>query len=194
MPLGAFLSYLFVTTFSPGPNNILAMSNAQRHGYKKTLKFIFGIISGFAIIMLISSFLNVLLARFLPTIMPVMRIIGGLYMLYIAYKILRHTSSQKNESNDIINTYKAGFIMQFANFKVILYGITVTSLFIIPYYQSSIILIGFSLLLTFAGFLSTLTWALLGAVFQKYLQKYEKPFNLIMAGLIFYSAVMIWLH
>ncbi|WP_331710011.1 hypothetical protein [Paenibacillus swuensis] len=38
-----FLLYVFVTTFTPGPNNLLSMSNAHQYGFKKTLRFIFGI-------------------------------------------------------------------------------------------------------------------------------------------------------
>lgn len=33
--LVAFLSYAVVTTFTPGPNNIMTMSNASRYGFKK---------------------------------------------------------------------------------------------------------------------------------------------------------------
>lgn len=31
--LGAFLSYAFVVSFTPGPNNILSMLNGSKHGY-----------------------------------------------------------------------------------------------------------------------------------------------------------------
>jgi hypothetical protein len=33
----AFLSYVLVTTFTPGPNNIMSMSNASRYGFKKSI-------------------------------------------------------------------------------------------------------------------------------------------------------------
>ncbi|HWJ02835.1 MAG TPA: lysine transporter LysE, partial [Verrucomicrobiae bacterium] len=32
----AFLSYVLVTSFTPGPNNIMSMSNASRYGFKKS--------------------------------------------------------------------------------------------------------------------------------------------------------------
>ncbi|MDD4708424.1 MAG: lysine transporter LysE, partial [Firmicutes bacterium] len=30
----AFISYVLVTTFTPGPNTIMSMSNASRYGFK----------------------------------------------------------------------------------------------------------------------------------------------------------------
>lgn len=35
--LPAFLSYVIITTFTPGPNNIMAMSNSSRYGFKNSL-------------------------------------------------------------------------------------------------------------------------------------------------------------
>jgi threonine/homoserine/homoserine lactone efflux protein len=38
-----FFTYVFVTTFTPGPNNSMSLTNAMRDGYKKTLRFPYGI-------------------------------------------------------------------------------------------------------------------------------------------------------
>jgi cysteine/O-acetylserine efflux protein len=34
-----FLIYMVITTFTPGPNNILSMNNGLRYGYKKRWDF-----------------------------------------------------------------------------------------------------------------------------------------------------------
>lgn len=39
-----FLSYVFITAFTPGPNNIMSMSNASRLGFKKAFPFNLGIL------------------------------------------------------------------------------------------------------------------------------------------------------
>ncbi len=41
----AFLSYVIITTFTPGPNNIMSMSNASRYGFRKSLPFNVGVFS-----------------------------------------------------------------------------------------------------------------------------------------------------
>ncbi len=66
MPVLSFLLYVFVTSFTPGPNNIMAMLFANKYGLKKTLKFCVGVGAGFLIVMLLCSYLNLLLKNSIP--------------------------------------------------------------------------------------------------------------------------------
>lgn len=88
-------------------------------------------------------------------------------------------------------TFLAGLTIQFVNPRVILYGITVIGTFIIPYYKSSFSLLLFSLFLAFAGFSSTLCWAIFGLLLQDFLTKYNRQFSLVMSLLLVYCAVSI---
>jgi threonine/homoserine/homoserine lactone efflux protein len=187
-----FLSYVFVTTFTPGPNNIMSMTNANRDGFKKTIKFNLGVFAGFVIIMLACSYFNLLLFSMIPRIKIFMSIVGSVYMVYLAYKIFTSDHADGKGDNSHMNSFFNGLIMQFINVKVILYGITVISSFIIPYYSSHAALILFSLLLSVIGFVSTTCWALFGALFQKVLSRYRKTFNTVMSLLLLYSALAIF--
>jgi threonine/homoserine/homoserine lactone efflux protein len=187
----AFLSYVFVTTFTPGPNNIMSMTNGNNFGYKKTLKYILGVTTGFAVIMILCNYLNLLLVGFVPKIKIYMDILGVAYMLYLAVKILMSSSTSHNGQSKSLNTFTAGITMQFVNPKVILYGITVTSSFILPYYNDIGILLLFSIFFALIAFLSTSCWALFGSLFQKFLSKYNKLFNIVMALLLVYSALSV---
>lgn len=51
----AFLTYAVITAATPGPNNIMSMSNGGRLGFKGALPFNFGILAGFAAVMLICT-------------------------------------------------------------------------------------------------------------------------------------------
>lgn len=188
--LFSFISYVFVVTFTPGPNNIMSMINATQYGYKKTLRFMLGVFTGFFVLMVISSFSNLFLFQYIPKIEPYMKAVGGLYMLYLASSILK----PKKESKDTVNTtatFQTGLLLQLVNVKVILYCLTVVSTFIIPNFQSRMILIGFSFLLALTAFVSVNCWALFGSFFNQYINKYEKTFNIVMALLLIYSALMI---
>ncbi|KAB3538534.1 lysine transporter LysE [Alkaliphilus pronyensis] len=206
--LGAFLSYVFVVTFTPGPNNIMSMANASKYGYKKTLKFILGVSTGFFVIMLLCSYFNLLLFNLMPKVKTFMGIIGAGYMIYLAVKIMQskekvvtpsdtyETSDEGKEQTsskgkDELNLFFTGMIMQFVNPKVILYGITVISNFITPFYKSNTLLILFSFFLASVGFWSTSCWSLFGSLFNKFLSKYEKQFNIVMGLLLIYSALSI---
>jgi len=186
----SFISYVFVVTFTPGPNNIMSMINATKYGYKKTFQFMFGVFTGFFVLLIISSFSNLFLFQYIPKIKPYMKVVGGLYMLYLAINILK----PKKESKDPVNktaTFQTGLLLQLVNVKGILYCLTVVSTFIIPSFQSKIILVLFSFLLALTGFVSINCWALFGSFFNKYINKYEKTFNITMALLLVYSALMI---
>lgn len=194
MPLLSFLLFVFVTSFTPGPNNIMAMLFANKYGLKKTIKFCFGVGAGFFVIMLLCSYFNVLLENFIPKIEFIMTILGAIYMLYLAMKIIFSSTKAKDDNDDKNNSFIAGMLLQFINPKGILYGITAISTFILPYYSSNFSLLFFSLFLAFVGFMSTFCWSMFGSVFQTFLSKYRSQFNVIMALLLVYSAISILTH
>ncbi|MGG2090749.1 LysE family transporter [Priestia aryabhattai] len=191
MPVLSFLLYIIVTSFTPGPNNIMAMLFANKYGLKKTMKFCLGVGAGFLIVMLLCSYFNLLLKNFIPKIEFFMTILGAIYMLYLALKIVSSKNNGKNNDEDGNNSFFMGMLLQFINPKGILYGITAIATFILPYHNSNFSLIMYSLFLAFVGFVSTFCWSLFGSVFQKFLSKYRSQFNIVMALLLMYSAISI---
>jgi len=187
--LTPFLVYVFVTTFTPGPNNIMSMSNAMHSGYRQTIKFLSGIFAGFFIVMLASGLLNSVLATQLPSFKHWLNLLGAAYMGYLAVHVLRSKPGKDQAGQENLNSFKAGFLMQFLNIKVILYGITVFSLFIINAYPEPAMIAAFSLVLAAVGFIATSCWALGGNTFRNLLLKYERIFNITMAALLVYTAV-----
>ncbi|WP_318614618.1 LysE family transporter [Sporosarcina sp. YIM B06819] len=195
MPVVSFLVYVFVMSFTPGPNNIMAMLFANQYGFKKTIRFCLGVGAGFFVIMILSSYFNLLLHNVIPKIELPMMILGAGYMLYLAYKIITSTTNGNGNGNDRgkYNSFLAGMLLQFVNPKGVLYCITVVGTFILPYHSSHSSLLLLSLFLGFVGILSTGSWSLFGSVFQKFLSKYRQQFNVVMALLLVYSAVSIFM-
>jgi threonine/homoserine/homoserine lactone efflux protein len=191
MPILSFLLYVFVTSFTPGPNNIMAMLFANKYGLKKTIRFCLGVGAGFFVIMLLCSYFNLLLENFIPQIEFIMTILGAIYMLYLAIKIITSKNNDKDNDGDKNNSFLTGMLLQFINPKGILYGITAISTFILPYHTSNFSLLFYSLFLAFVGFMSTLCWSVFGSIFQTFLSKYRSQFNVIMALLLVYSAISI---
>jgi cysteine/O-acetylserine efflux protein len=188
-----FLTYVFVTTFTPGPNNILSMSNGLRYGYRGTLKFLAGMTAGFLVVMLISGLLNVALVSVMPQVRFWLNLFGAAYMLYlaahIAFSKLPDDGAAAQAAPQSLNTFGAGFALQFVNLKGILYGVTVFSMFITPVYQNPVVVSLFAPLLATIGFAAVSSWALGGNLFRSFLRKYERAFNLAMGALLVYSAV-----
>jgi threonine/homoserine/homoserine lactone efflux protein len=193
MNFSAFFSYTFLTAYTPGPNNILSMTNASRVGLKRTIPFFFGIFAGFVGVMSACALFSSLLYQFIPTIRPFMVFIGAGYILYLAWTVWRDKPSHGKSSSIEANSFLSGLLLQFANVKVILYGITAISSYVLPNYQNPVIIALFVLLLSIIGTSGCICWALFGAVFEKLFLKYRKQLNLIMALLLVYCAITLFL-
>lgn len=187
-----FLSYVFVSNISPGPNAILSMSNAGKFGLKKSILFNLGVSTGAFIVLFVSSLFSWIIFDIFPAFQLIMVWVGAAYILWLACNTLQSKPAEGNKYNkDSDNLFLQGVILQFVNPNTILYGITAFSSFILPQYQSPLILILFCILLSFASFFCTLCWTVFGAVFQVFIVKHTKIVNTILATLLAYCAVSL---
>ena len=189
MDYAAFLSYIFLTAFTPGPNNIMAMSNASKHGFRKGLRFNFGVLFGFLVVMTICAAFTSLLYSFIPQIEPVMLCIGAAYILWLAWTVWRDKPHDEKKRTMQINSIASGMVLQFVNVKVILYGITGISTFVLPYHKGFLALSPFVFLMSMVGFAGTCCWASFGAVFEVFFSKHKRILNALLSLLLVYCAV-----
>lgn len=189
--LPQLLTYVFIMDFTPGPNNIMSMSNAGRYGLKKSIRFNFGIYAGFTIVMALSALFGNALGKAVPNLAIYMKLLGAGYMLYLAWSMARSTGDI-GDGNENAGTFAAGFALQFMNPKGILYCITVMATYVTPYFSSVPVLLGFALLLSTISFMATLCWALFGVVFKKVFTKHARLLNISMALLLVYCAVRLF--
>jgi len=153
------------------------------------------VVSGFFVLMLLCGFLNVVLIGLLPQAKLWLNLLGAAYMLYLAVHILLSKPAQPEAPGaSDLNSFKAGFILQFVNVKGILYGVTVYSTFIVQMTQDPLTVSLFAPVLALVAFLATSSWALGGNLFRSFLNKYSRPFNIVMALLLGYTAVASLLH
>ncbi len=187
-----FLTYAIITAITPGPNNIMSMSNASRLGFKKSLSFNLGIWVGFSLVMLICTFFCSILTSFIPKIKLPMLIVGSLYMLWLAWKTFRSSSELPEDYSR--SGFVAGLLLQFINPKIYIYCIVSMDAYILPFYHGNwSLLIFFALFLAFIGFISTLCWSLFGSAFRVLFSKYAKITNSVMAILLVYCALSLFL-
>jgi threonine/homoserine/homoserine lactone efflux protein len=189
----AFLSYVFVMTFTPGPNNIMTMTFANRDGFRRTQRFMLGVACGFLVLQLLSSYFNLLLFSYLPNIKLVMNIVGAAYMVFLAVKIVFGKQHGDTGKNSKLNAFIPGVLLQFVNPKGVLYCITVAAGFVMPYYRTNLAIILFSLLTTVVVYASNNVWGAFGVLLQRLLSRYQKPFNIAMGLLLLYCAVSLFL-
>ena len=190
----AYIIYVLTATITPGPNNILILAHANKYGFKKTLNLVAGIVSGFFVVLVLSNYLNLFLYNIIPRITMFMSIFGAAFMIYLAVLIVKSSSEGNHSENKLYedkNLFLIGLLLQFINPKGILFSITITGNFIIPYYQSNTAILGFSLLTAVIGLCAALSWTSFGSLFNKFLSMYEKQFNIVMGILLIYLAYTI---
>ena len=188
----SFLTYAVITAATPGPNNIMSMSNGIRKGFRRALPFNLGIWVGFTVVMVVCTLFCSLLAALIPKIKTPMLVLGAAYMLYLAWETFR--SSDLIEEDHSRSGFLSGLLLQFINPKIYIYCIMSMEAYILPFYsQDPLALLGFALLLAFIGFVFTLAWSAFGSVFQTLFTRHARVVNTILALLLVYCAVSLFL-
>lgn len=187
----AFLTYIVITAITPGPNNIMSMTNASRLGLKRSFPFNLGIFTGFLAVMSLCTLFSSLLFSVLPHIQLGMKIVGAAYMLYLGYKTF--TSTPEIAEKEAKSGFVSGALLQFINPKIYIYCFTAMSSYILPYFSGFWALAGFAVLLSAVGFVATLCWAVFGSAFRRLLAGHSRVINTVMALLLVYCAVSLFL-
>jgi len=83
----ALMLFSFVSSVTPGPNNIMLFSSGVNFGLRRTIPHALGIPFGFGVLLLaVGLGLGVVLETF-PAIFVGIKVAGCLYMLYLAWRI-----------------------------------------------------------------------------------------------------------
>lgn len=183
-------TFVLVTTFTPGPNNISSAAMGVLFGYRNTLSYLAGIAAGFFLIMLTCAYVSSALLKFMPAIEPLLRMAGATYILWLAVATAR-ASYNFTRGNTLALGFKNGFLLQTFNPKVIVYGVTLYSTFLSSAAENHMVLTVFAALLALTAFCATSTWAVGGASIKRYLHepKLRILVNAVLVILLVYAAV-----
>jgi threonine efflux protein len=136
--LVAYTAYL-VATVSPGPSNLAIMATAMSAGRKPALALALGVISGSCTwAMLAALGVSALLASF-AFALTILKIVGGLYLLYLGWKSARAALSKVDLAQQASGgpvrlgaLYRRGLAMHLTNPKAILSWLSIISLGLPP--------------------------------------------------------------
>jgi cysteine/O-acetylserine efflux protein len=186
----SLISFVLVTIYTPGPNNISSASMGILYGYKKTLKYLIGIAAGFFIVLQLTGWVSSFLLEKFPAFEGVLRIIGALYILWLAWGTLR-ASYAFDEADHPPFGFPKGFFLQILNPKGVIFGLTIYSTFLANQINTFFSLLLSAAIFAIVAFSSTSLWTLFGAGIRKYLNKprIKQVINIILALLLIYSAV-----
>jgi Putative threonine efflux protein len=107
-----FLLFAFVTSITPGPTNILVLSNSARYGFKATLPIIFGACaSAAAIVLLVGYGLGEPLKQ-IPLLQYAMQWLGVTWLSYLAWQIY-HSATETFDPDVSGNQKRPGLLTPF---------------------------------------------------------------------------------
>ncbi|MFL6807781.1 MAG: LysE family translocator, partial [Bradyrhizobium canariense] len=82
--LYAFLAFMAVMYFTPGPNNIMLLSSGLTYGFRRTIPHIAGVVIGFAfMIAAVGLGLGTVFLAY-PILQTILKYAGAAYLLYLA--------------------------------------------------------------------------------------------------------------
>lgn len=177
--IGNFFIYAIINAITPGPGNILALNTVGSFGWKKGKPLFFGIFVGYYVVQILCAVFVFGVSAFLPGVLGVMKYIGAAYILFLAIHIA--ISKPAVDSTEKSASFLKGFLLQFVNVKIYLFGITALTGYITDYSTSFVILLSFELIIATIGTIATLTWIGLGVLLRKVYLRYYRPINIILA-------------
>ena len=184
----SYLPYALITTFTPGPNNIMSLYSVSHAGWKKGGRVILGIASGFAALMLLVILFCHELARYIPELVGWLKYIGAVYILWLAYHI---AVSRPSETEGRSMSFTGGYFLAITNIKVILYLITIFTAYIIPSGAGLYDMILHGVFIIAVSAVSWGMWGGMGGLLQRFLTRYYRPFNIAMGIILAWCAWQI---
>ena len=186
------LSYILISSFTPGPSNISSASMAVLHGYKNTLRYQAGLAVGVFLLMLLSGLLSTTLAKTFPAFEQIMRYAGAIYILYLAFGILKASYTFADKEIQPLG-FVHGLVLQIVNPKLIVYAFTLFSAFLATTIKNFSGLLLVVLFLTLVAFCAASTWALFGTAIKSYLRNpgLTRVINILLSLSLVYTAISL---
>jgi threonine/homoserine/homoserine lactone efflux protein len=187
----ALLVYGFVTSITPGPNNIMLLASGLNFGFRATLPHMAGIALGHAFMVfvvglgLVGVFVNYPPARMALTVVSV------LYMLWLAWKIAHAAAPDGTNSRARPLSFLQAAAFQWVNPKAWIMALGAVTLYAPGQDVASLlwVVLGFVLV----NFPSVSVWAAMGVGLRRFLSQPRalRAFNWTMAALLVASLIPV---
>ena len=186
--------FWFVAAYTPGPNNVVASYSGFNFGIKKTIPHILGTTLGFTSLVLLLTIGLINVFKLFPIIQIVIRYLGTIFLIYLAYKIASSTKFDETKKENPVKFIET-FLFQYLNPKGVMVGIIVVSTYVelgenYLNYATQIVALAFLFSLT-----SITLWTFIGKFLRKFAtnDKFIKYFNYAMSMLLLLSIITFYI-
>ena len=192
--LPALTLFAFVTSITPGPNNMMLMASGANFGVRRTLPHLLGVAIGFVVmVVLVGAGLIELFDR-IPIIYDVLKWGGIVYMLWLAYKIggqIPKLPEANPQARPI--TFLQACAFQWVNPKALSMALSAITLYTADRSLPGIALVG--IVFGLVNLPSVAVWAVLGQQMRRFLTSPARlrAFNITMAVLLVLTLIpVLW--
>lgn len=175
-----FITAVAALAISPGPDNIFVLMQSVVHGKKFGLATVAGLMTGCIIHTTLVAFGVSVILKNNAALFFSIKLFGGIYVLYLAYKVFKSDSSINLTVNSLPKKsakqlFKQGFIMNVLNPKVSLFFLAIFPSFLFSETMHSVFqfyILGLLFIITSFVIFSLI--ALLSGYISGYLKQHKK--------------------
>ena len=186
--------FWFVAAYTPGPNNVVASYSGFNFGITKTIPHILGVTLGFTSLVIFLTIGLINIFKLFPIIQVVIKYLGTLFLLYLAYKIAFSSGSEKIKKENPVKFIET-FFFQYLNPK----GVSVAIIVVSNYVELGENYINYATQVVVMAFLFASTsitlWTFIGKFLRKFASndKFIKYFNYVMSVLLLLSIITFYI-
>lgn len=191
----ALVSFLFVASITPGPNNLMLAASGIGFGFRRTVPHMLGVGAGFMILVLACGLGIGALLMEVPAAETGLKVAGSGYLVYLAWNLRGNLAPSGQDRRARPMSFAAAAAFQFANPKAWLMGITAASAFLPGLGGDARALALLCLVALLVNFPCITSWAMLGSAIRSRLEdsRWQRRFSGVMVALTLYAAASIWL-
>jgi threonine/homoserine/homoserine lactone efflux protein len=191
--LRALISFAFVTSVTPGPNNMMLLASGVNFGLRRSLPHMIGISLGHALMVVLVGMGLAGLFHSFPPLLIGLKIASVIYMLWLAWKVANSGAPGHGTANPAPFTFLQAAAFQWVNPKAWAMALTAISAYSGDGSVQSILIV--AMVFACVNLPSVAVWVVAGEKLRGWLAEPArlKAFNWTMAALLVLSLLpVIW--
>ena len=182
--LYALALFAFVSSITPGPNNLMLMASGANYGFRRTLPHMLGVAVGFVFMLTLVGAGLIQLFDAWPPSYDVMRVLSVVYLLWLAWKTATAAGLSKATEGGRPITFLQAAAFQWVNPKAWAMAVTAMTAYAPDRSISAVVVV--AVLFGLVNLPSISSWTLLGQQMARFLtnQRRRVAFNVTMAVLL----------
>jgi len=191
LPLALFV---IAGSFTPGPNNVMVTASGQAFGFARSIPHMAGVTVGFAVLLVAFGLgLGQIFALY-PTLHNVLRVVGVVYLLYLAWRIATAGDPAAAKGNPRPLTFVEAALFQWVNVKGLVVSASVVTAYTTGGEALAVELALIVAIFAIATTGSVVVYCLFGVAINRLLRsdRARRLFNYTMAALVVLSVGLLF--